>query len=102
MNENMQRALDNVAAAKEALARTEQEARDLAMAQLKAAQEACEAAGVKVATEKRGTYKRSPEARQKMREASQRRWASKTPEERAAWAAKIAAGQRGNKNAAVN
>ena len=93
MNENMQRALENVAAAKEALARTEQEARDLALAQLRAAQEACEAVGVRMKG-RSGQKRSTPEFRARMAEVARQTWAKKTPEQRAAWSAAIVAGQR--------
>lgn len=92
MDQRIEAAMQAKAAAQQALEQADQELKAAAKAKLDEARELCRMAGVSVC-ETRGTvspgFVRSDEARQKMAEASRRRWAMKAPEERAAWVAAI-------------
>lgn len=97
--DDFQVAMQAKAAAQQALQQAERDLEAAAKAKLDEARELCRMAGVSVC-QTRGTvspgFVRSDEARRKMGEASRRRWAAKSPEERAAWVAAINAKRNGS------
>lgn len=97
--DDFQVAMQAKAAAQQALQQAERDLEAAAKAKLDEARELCRMAGVSVC-QTRGTvspgFVRSDEARRKMAEASRRRWAAKSPEERAAWVAAINAKRNGS------
>jgi len=98
MTDDMRSALKEIAVAEESLNAARERAKAAARAELEAVQEACRLAGVDLKTPR----ELPAESRRRLSEAARLRWANKTPEQRAAWAAAI--GRRkmiGNKNAAV-
>ena len=97
--DNFEAAMQAKAAAQRALELADQELKAAAKAKLDEARELCRMAGVSVCGVKAAVspgFVRSDETRKKLAEVSRRRWANKTPEQRAAWVAAINSKRNGS------
>lgn len=102
MTDSMREAMAAVDLAEDTLRKAQERAREAARAELAAAHEACRLAGVDVrATSGKTGRALTEEGRKRLSEAAKQRWASKSPEARAAWAAAIGRKLVGNQNARV-
>jgi len=98
MDNRIEAAMQAKVAAQQALELADQELRAAAKAKLDEAVALCKMAGVTV---RAGVQPkpRSEESRRRASEASKRRWAEKSPEDRAAWAAKVTENARRGREA---